>query len=150
VGKTNDSGILISGSLGSVYNINQYFQSGSLQTFTSKYNFIELPVYFQQDFFPNKKVSFSYNAGLSVRQLISSDALIYDPYKNIYFFKDDLLRKTQFQFLAGLNLKINTGSNSIYAGPQFSYSLSDLFKSSNSSFHLINCGLQVGVMFHKK
>ena len=54
----------------------------------------------------------------SVRQLLSSNALIYNPGNNIYFSKDALLRKTQFQFTAGLNFEINTGkTNSIFVGP---------------------------------
>lgn len=153
VGNIVNSAITISNFNGSAnYFINGYAQPGSLKTFINKYNFIELPVYFQQDFLRKKNISFSYNAGISVRQLISSDALIYDQYNNIYFSKDDLLRKTQFQFLAGLNFKINAGKNSsFFLGPQFTYSLSDLIKNSSSNnFHFINYGLQAGFLLHKK
>ncbi len=137
--------------LSRAFTVNEYFQAGSV-TYTNHYNFIELPVYFQQDILPAKKFSFSYNAGFSVRQLISSKSLIYNQYNNIYFPKDDLMRKTQLQVLAGLNLKINAGSNtSVYIGPQLSYSLSNLYKNENNgNFHFINYGLQAGLMFHKK
>jgi hypothetical protein len=134
------------------YSVKAYYQPGSSSTYTNTYNFIELPVYFQQDFFGAKQVGFSYNLGFSLRQLISSNALIYNQYNNIYFSKDELLRKTQFQFMTGLSLKINAGkSTSIYFGPQVSYSLSNLVKNdNNSSFYLVNYGLQAGLMFHKK
>ena len=134
------------------YSVKAYYQPGSSSTYTNTYNFIELPVYFQQDFFAAKQVGFSYNLGFSLRQLLSSNALIYNQYNNIYFSKDELLRKTQFQFMTGLSLKINTGkSTSIYFGPQVSYSLSNSVKNdNNSSFHLVNYGLQAGFMFHRK
>ena len=139
-------------SLANTFYVNSFYQAGSAETYTSTYNFIELPVYFQQDLWYKHTVSLSYNTGFSVRQLLSSNALIYNKSSNIYYTKDDLLRKTQWQFLAALNLKINTGkSTSIYLGPQFSYSLSSQLKnSSNDNFHYINYGLQAGLMFHKK
>ncbi len=149
-----DSTYLVQNSNGvtNAYSVKAYYQPGSSSTYTNTYNFIELPVYFQQDFFAAKQVGFSYNLGFSLRQLISSNALIYNQYNNIYFSKDELLNKTQFQFMTGLSLKINTGKNtSIYFGPQVSYSLSNLVKNDNNgSFHLVNYGLQAGLMFHKK
>jgi len=147
-----DSAVFIPGynGLGNNY-VSQYYQPGSLKNYRSTYNFIELPLYIQQDFFPEKKISFSYNAGFSMRQLLSSKALIYDQYNNIYFSKDELLHKTQFQFAAGLSLKINAGkSSAIYIGPQFAYSLSGLLKNTNNNFHFMNYGLQAGLLFHKK
>jgi len=132
--------------------VSSFYQPGPSKAYTNTYNFIELPVYFQQDVFYRHKLSLSYNAGFSIRQLISSDALIYNRYSNIYYSKDELLRKTQWQVMAGINLKINTGKNmAVYVGPQFSYSLSNLLNDKDvGNFHLINYGVQAGLMFHKK
>jgi hypothetical protein len=132
--------------------VNSFYQPGPSETYTNTYNFIELPVYFQQDLFYRHKLSLSYNAGFSIRQLLSSDALIYNRYSNIYYSKDELLRKTQWQFSAGINLKINAGKNmAVYVGPQFSYSLSNLLKDKDAgNFHLMIYGVQAGLMFHKK
>ncbi|HEY2726977.1 MAG TPA: hypothetical protein VGI61_07375 [Parafilimonas sp.] len=149
-----DSSLIIqtSNDIRSFYAVNGYYQAGSLKTFASNYNFIELPVSFQQYFFQKKQTSLSYNAGFSVRQLLSSNAIIYNPNNNIYFSKDNFFHKTQFQLSAGLNVEINTGkNNSIFIGPQFSYSLFNLPKNNNSgSFHFINYGLQAGFLLHKK
>jgi hypothetical protein len=132
--------------------VSSFYQGGESKAYTNTYNFIELPVYFQQDLFYRHKLSLSYNAGFSIRQLLSSDALIYNRYSNIYYSKDELLRKTQWQFLAGINLKINAGKNmALYVGPQFSYSLSNFLKDKDAgNFHLMNYGVQAGIMFHKK
>ena len=132
------------------YSVNRFYQSGATSTYTNHYNFIELPLYFKQDLFASKKIGLSYNAGFSIRQMISSNSLVYDPSYNIYFSNNDALHKTQVQFLAGLSLKINSGKNtSLYIGPQFSYSLSSLFKS-NNDFHFVNYGVQAALLFHKK
>ncbi len=151
IGKTVDSVIVIP-SPAYTYFVRGYAQPGFVKTNTSKYNFIELPVLFQQNFFHSKKTSLSYNAGFSVRQLISSSSLIYNQINNIYFSKEELLRKTQFQVAAGLSFEMNTGkNNSFFIGPQFTYSLSNLIKNpGNSSFHFINYGLQAGFLLHKK
>jgi hypothetical protein len=132
--------------------VSSFYQPGPSKTYTNTYNFIEIPVYFQQDVFYRHKLSLSYNAGFSMRQLLSSNALIYNRYNDIYYSKDELLRKTQWQFLAGVNLKINTGKKvAVYIGPEFSYSLSNLLKDNDAgNFHLINYGVQAGLMFHKK
>jgi len=153
-GKKVDTAFLLQPSNGwsNTFSVAQYYQSDNTSKHTNTYNFIELPVYFHQDIKPQNKFSFSYNAGFSIRQLVSSNALIYDPYNNIYFSKDALLNKTQLQFAAGLNLKINTGkSNALYIGPQFSYSVSGLYKDNSAGkFHFMNYGLQATFLLHKK
>ncbi|MEP6682890.1 MAG: hypothetical protein ABJA35_06505 [Parafilimonas sp.] len=149
-----DSSLIIqtSNNISSFYAVNGYYQAGSSKVYNSRYNFIEIPVSFQQYIFHSKQTSLSYNAGVSVRELISSNALIYNPNNNIYFSKDDFFKKTQFQVLAGLNVEINTGKNSsVFIGPQFKYSFSNLAKNKNiGSFHFINYGLQAGFLLHKK
>lgn len=132
--------------------INGYFPPGVSEVYTNTYNFIELPLYFQQDFLQRKKFSFSYNAGFSLRQLLSSQSLIYNEADNIYFSKNDMLRKTQFQLSAGLNFKFNTGkTTSIYVGPQFSYSLSNMLKNdAYGNFHFMTYGVKAGLLLHKK
>ncbi|MEO8711619.1 MAG: hypothetical protein ABI405_05815 [Parafilimonas sp.] len=152
IGRTIDSAITVSSFNGSAnYFINRYAQPGPIKKYTSNYNFVELPVYFQQDFLHTKNTSFSLNAGMSLLRLISSNALLYNQYNNVYFSKNDLLRKTQFQFMAGLNFKFNTGKNSsLYIGPQLNYSLSNLIKNNNSNLHFVNYGIQAGILLHKK
>ncbi|SFP67813.1 hypothetical protein SAMN05444277_101673 [Parafilimonas terrae] len=134
------------------YMVNNYYRPGVVKEYINKYNFIELPVSFQQNLLQRKMFAFGYNAGFSVRQLLNSNSLIYNEQGNIYFSNDDLLRKTQLQLQAGLNLKFNTGkTTSVYAGPQISYSLSNFTKNKdNGNFHFMTYGLKAGLLFHKK
>jgi len=141
-----------SNTISNFYAVNNYYQAGQSATFTSKYNFIELPVNFQQYFFHSKQTSLSYNIGFSVRRLISSDELIYNSAGNIYFSKNDLLNKIQFQVNGGFNFAIKTSkSSSFFIGPQISYSLSNYLKNAdNGNFHFVNYGVQAGFLLHKK
>jgi hypothetical protein len=136
----------------SFYALSSYYQPGSKNSFVNKYNFIELPVHFQHDLFPANKFSLSYNAGFSLRQLLSSDALIYNEYNNIYFSQEDQLRKIQIQFLAGANLRYKASkTTSLYLGPQFSYSLSNMLKTGNNgNFHFLVYGLQAELLLQKR
>ncbi len=132
--------------------VTSYFRPGTSSHYTNKYNFIELPVYFQQNLLQRRQFAFSFNTGFSVRRLIGADALNYNAYNNIYFSKDDQLRKTQLQLLAGLNFSFNTGkTTSIYAGPQFSYSFSNFMKNDdNGNYHFMTYGIKAALLFHKK
>lgn len=150
IGKRVDSTYAISSS--NSFLVDNYFRRGTAIEYVNSYNFIELPVYFQHYFFRRKQFSFAFNAGISVRQLLNSNALTYSAYNNIYFSKDELLRKTQFQSVTGLNFEFITGkTTSIYAGPQFSYGLSGLMKNNdNGNYHFITYGIKAGLLFHKK
>lgn len=132
--------------------VNNYYRPGIVKDYINKYNFIELPVSFQQNVIQRKLFAFGYNAGFSVRQLLNSNSLIYNEKNNIYFSNTGLLQKTQWQAQAGLNLKFNTGkTTSVYAGPQFSYSLSNFTKGKNNgNYHFMTYGLKAGFLFHKK
>ena len=123
------------------YVITAYPQNGKSAVHIN-FDFIELPVHFQQDLFAKKPVGLSWNAGVSLRQLVSSNIII----------GKDQVNKTQFELSGGLNVRFNAGKiTSLYAGPQFSYSLSDALKNKNSgNFHFINYGLQAGLILHKK
>jgi len=150
--KQVDSALYVQYANGNRFTVSSYYNPGGTSNYKSTYNFIEVPVYFQQNIFTKNKIALSYNAGISVIQLLNSRSLVYDEYSNVYYANNNLLRKTQFQFSAGLKLNCKTSKNSsIFIGPQFSYSLSGLTKNTNSSnFHFITYGLQAGILLHKK
>lgn len=132
--------------------VNGYYRLGSAKTYTNTFNFIELPITFQSDIVHIKKFSFSYNAGLSVMQLLSSKSLIYDSHTNNFFEDNSLLRRTQFQLITGLNLQLNTKNNgAVLLSPQFKYSFSTFLKNNNyNRLHFLNYGLQAAWLFNKK
>lgn len=136
----------------SIYTVSRYYRPGGDSRYLNEYNFIELPVYFQHNIFHTKSTALAYQAGLSVRQLLSQKAVIYDAFNNVYYTDNSLLRKTQFQLTGRLNFSFNTGKkSSVFIGPNFSYSLSNLYNDkSKGNFHFIQYGIQAGILFHKK
>ncbi|MBS1745003.1 MAG: hypothetical protein JST21_02410 [Bacteroidetes bacterium] len=136
----------------SIYTVSRYYRPGSDSRYLNEYNFIELPVYFRQNIFHTKSKTLAYQAGFSVRQLLSQQALVYDAFNNVYYVDNNLMRKTQFQVTGGFNFSFNTGKKTaVFIGPDFSYSLSNLYNDkSKGNFHFIQYGIQAGMMFHKK
>ena len=153
VGTQHDSSLVITASNNfSTYAVNGYYRPGTSTNYHNYFNFIELPVFFQQNFLHRKNIFLGIDAGLSMCYLLSSRALIYNHYSDVYFLKNDLLRKTQFQFTGGLKLNINTNKRSaFFIAPQFEYNFSGLLKNNNTgNYHLINYGLRAGFILHKK
>jgi hypothetical protein len=136
----------------SIYTVPGYYRPGSESKYMNTYNFIELPVYFQQYIFRSKSTALAYQAGVTLRQLLSQKSLVYDAFNNVYYADDNLLRKTQFQFAGGLKFSFNTGKKSaVFIGPHFSYSLSNFYNDKDKgNFHFMQYGIQAGIMFHKK
>lgn len=132
--------------------VNGYYRLGSAQTYLNTFDFISLPVTFQSDFLHIKNFSASYTAGLSAMQLLSSKSLIYDENKNKFFSNDALLRHTQFQLIAALNLQLNMKNKSaIVLSPHLEYSFSTFLKNNDyNSLHFLNYGIQAAWLFKKK
>lgn len=131
---------------------NGYYRYGSEKTYTNTFSFIEIPLSFQSNFFHIRQFAVSYDAGISVMQLLSATSLLYDSKNNNFFSDNDLLRRTQFQLLAGLNLQLNTKNNGCFLlGPHLEYSLSTFLKNKDyNHLHFINYGLQALWLFNKK
>jgi hypothetical protein len=128
-----------------------FYRAGTAKTYINHFNFIEIPVTFQSNIFSIKNFSLLYDAGFSVRRLLSSKSLIYNSKNNSFFYDDDLLRRTQFQINAGLNFQLHTKAGNFLVGPQLQYSLSPYLKTSDyNKLHFVNYGIRASWLFNKK
>jgi hypothetical protein len=95
--------------------------------------------------------SVNLNAGLSLNRLIETNALLFDHYNRAYYSNERLMRKTQINFIGGVNVKLALNkTTAIYLGPQFQYSLSNLSKYGKyDNQHLFSWGLKASFFFHK-
>ena len=137
------------------YNLNSatgYYRSGSEKTYNNHYNFVDLPISLQVNLFHIKSMALSFDAGVSVMRLISAKTILYNSKNNNYFNDSNLLRKTQFQLLSGLNFQLNTKKQgSFLLGPHIEYSLSTFLKNKDyNKLHYMNYGLQATWLFNKK
>ncbi|MGN6401068.1 MAG: hypothetical protein ACTHMD_11480 [Flavisolibacter sp.] len=126
-----------------------YLNSGaSFKDYHNQYHFISLPV--SVDWQVLKKVPLALQAGLSLQQLISTNALLYDAQNNIYFTDKSLFNKTQLFSNLGFSYAIiNKEKMSLLIGPQMQYGISKLDKN-GSAKHLFSLGITTQILFQKK
>ena len=122
-----------------------YLNSGQVaNNVTSKYYFISLPVMIDWKFIASE--SFHLQAGVSIQQLISSNAIQYDPVKGIYYKDPSSLKKTQV--FTNFNLGYEFGfrnKSSLMLGPSIQYGLNKLSEKENK--HLFFAGIQAQYFF---
>lgn len=126
-----------------------YLNSGtSFKDYHNQYHFISLPL--AVDWQVLKKAPLSLQAGLSLQQLISMNALLYDAQNNIYFSDESLFNKTQLFSNLGLSYAIiNKEKMSLLVGPQMQYGISKLDKNGLAK-HLFSLGITTQILFQKK
>ncbi len=131
--------------------LNSFYRPGYGNTYTNSYSFIQVPVVYEHQLNLSHKLQIDWNAGLSLSQMVSTNAIVFDYNNQAFYSNNKLFRKTQVDMLAGLNMQFNNGKHAtINLGPQFQYNFSNLFRSgSYGKQHLINYGLRATVLFKK-
>ena len=108
-------------------NNNIVYETGNTKTYYNNYHFAELPITFQMQFISIKKRPVFLDAGISVAQLIQTNALQFDPAQTRYFIDNNLFHKTIIGFSAGLSFNIaSKKSTPFLLGPQIYYSATPL------------------------
>ena len=126
-----------------------YLNSGtSFKDYRNQYHFISLPLTIDWQIL--KKTPLSLQAGLSLQQLISTNALLYDAQNNIYFSDESSFNKTQLFSNFGFSyVVINKEKISLSLGPQIQYGITKLDKNSSAK-HLFSLGITTQILFQKK
>jgi hypothetical protein len=130
--------------------VNQfYLNSGSdFSDYHNQFHFIALPV--ALDWRVLRKAPLHVQAGFSLQQLISTNALIYDGGSGIYYSDNSAFHKMQLFSRLGLSYAVlNNKKSSFRLGPQLQYGLTRLGKN-NSGYHLFSVGLSAQFLFQKK
>jgi hypothetical protein len=117
-----------------------YYRNGTQVKYKNHFSFIELPVGFRVQLGKAKKLPVYLNTGISIAQLIGSNALQFDAATGNYFQDNHLLNKTQFGISAGLLFSVTKNlSYPFLLGPDINFSLnkmaaSGLYKSRHYSY----------------
>src|SRR5688572_13530330 len=130
-----------------------YNAGGDTVKFTNRYHFIELPLRFQWQLNKNKTKPFIWSTGLTVGQLIASNALMYDTaFNGIYYKNNKLLNKTQFSLSTSFTWTIANGKQTQWSlGPVADLHLSRLVDNPfESKQYLFFAGLRTTVLFNNK
>lgn len=124
-----------------------YANSNRQYQYTTRYHFIELPVGIQYGLF--KKLPLQVQHGLSIGQLLGTNALVYDSAANVYYKSNAGLHKTTLNFFTAVEYKIVRNKKmEINLGPQVQYGLTPFYKTSSAAKqHLFFVGLSAGMGF---
>jgi hypothetical protein len=128
-----------------------YNSQNSINTYKNHYNFIELPVTLKIQIGRGKNIPLFWQGGLVVSELVSSNALQFNPVSGLYYTNNSIFNKTQI----GLNTSISAAllsnqKNSVLIGPYFYYGASRLANEGlYNKKHFVFTGLRTEIIFGK-
>ena len=124
---------------------NEFFRSGNGYQYINRYHFIELPVLLQVQINNGAKTPLIWEAGVSLSQLLASNALHYNDSIPGYYKNNHLFNKTQLSLVTGLHLQLFSGSsNPVRVGPQLQYGITHLVPEAvNKNNHLLQYGFKI-------
>jgi hypothetical protein len=131
--------------------VNSFYRNGKDQTYTNQYHFIELPldVHFQLN--RSSKTPVIWEAGFSLAYLVSSNALHFDPYSNVYYENNHLFNKTQLNTATAILIGLRLDHAELQMGPQVQYGLTGLENNSSAGpQHLFYYGMKISLIPGKK
>lgn len=123
----------------------------TLQDYTNKYHFIEVPVKIHWRMTREDQLPLILDGGLSIAQLLTTNALHYDGSNDVYYKDFSYFNKIQAGITAGVNVELFGESNHpVWIGPTIKYQLSNLLKSDLSGGqHLWQFGVGAKVFLKK-
>lgn len=137
----------------------QYFAAYSLnntanrsQSYRNNFHYLEVPVSIKIQINKNKKLPLLWNGGINFSELISSNALQFNPNLGIYYNDNSIFNKTQFGLHTGLSLTLFSEQKiPLTFGPYFNYSATSLSdKGLYGGKHFSFIGIQAEILFRKK
>lgn len=122
-----------------------YRNTSQRYPYTNQYHFIEVPVSVYYSLLKRKPLYI--HTGISMAQLLSSNALYYNASSNAYYQNKYHLNKTQLNWQAGFSYGFNMGKHiSLSAGPQIQYGLRTLQKTATTNKpHLFAAGVHLNI-----
>ncbi len=122
------------------------------QRYKNNFRFVELPMQLRVQLGINKVLPLFWSGGITLSQLVSSNALQFDPNTGTYYKNNSILNKTQLGFSTGLSTSLFQNSKPlILFGPYFYYAASQL--AGNGLYnkkHFVFIGLHTEIIFSKK
>jgi len=124
--------------------VNAFYRNGTGQEHTNQYQFIELPVNLNLQLNRSIRTPVIWQAGFSLAWMISSHALVYDPYTNVYFVNNQSFNTTQWNAATAFMIGFPLQNHSIQLGPQIQYALTGLLNAGvDPPGHLFFFGLKM-------
>ena len=147
---TNKVGTKIDSLLSNYYSATS--PANQSHNFHNKFHFLEVPVTFKLRLNTNKPLPLYWNAGLSISQLIATNALQFKNDRGLYFHDNSFFNKTQIGFNTGFSATLfSKNKNSVSVGPYFYYSVTSLSnKGLYNKTHFSFIGISADILLNKK
>jgi outer membrane biosynthesis protein TonB len=122
------------------------------KNFHNKFHFLEVPVTFGLRLNPNKSLPLYWNAGISISQLISTNALQFRSDRGIYYEDNSFFNKTQIGLNTGFSATLFSKNKfPVNVGPYFYYDVTNLAnKGLYNKTHFSSIGISAEVLLNKK
>jgi hypothetical protein len=139
-------------SLPQSYSLNYVYSSVNLKTYRNNFHFIELPISIKFQLNNNSSLPISWDAGINISQLISSNALQFNSGAGLYYSDNSFFNKTQFGLSAGISATLFAkGKRPFNLEPYFYYSATSLAsKGLYNKKHFTFVGVRTEILFGKK
>jgi len=126
-----------------------YANSGSdFSTYRNKFHFISLPLAFDVQLL--NKIPLDLHIGLSLQQMVETNALLYSSTSQVYYHDESAFNKTHLFSEVGFEYSFSLSKKVLFrVGPRVSYSHSRIIKES-SDRHLFSYGLATQLVFAGK
>lgn len=129
-----------------------FFRSNNVSnTYHNIFHYLQLPVGIKFQFFDHKKIKFYLSCGFAISEFISSNALQFNYSTGLYYRDNSLLKKTQLEFNACLDMEFFFGNKkSLLIGPYLNYGLSKIAADGYYNHPFTFIGLRTQYFFTKK
>lgn len=128
---------------------NNYRTQNPVNRYKNYYHFIEFPVAYSLQLTKPKNIPLVLNAGISISQLIASNAVQFNNTSGIYYYDNSLFNKTQIGFNTGIYF--SNKKNSIIIGPHIYYGITKIANQGlYKNAHFTYLGLNSKFLFRKK
>ena len=109
------------------FNGSRSFTAGNSNNYINRYHFIQIPMEFSSQLSHFKKHNLFLNTGVSLSQLLQTNALQFNNTAGGYFISNDYFNKTIIGVAAGLSINLLKDNEApLLLGPSFSYSLTSV------------------------
>ena len=152
IGSKVDSAIIANNNSSYLSQSDFFYRTGSSTRYKNHFHFLEIPLALNIKLGKQNKHPLYLNTGISIAQLIATNALQFDTASTKYYSNNSLFNKTQIGISAGLLFSLSgSAKNPFLVGPDIHFSINrmaatGLYQSSNYSYF----GIQVKKIFGKK
>jgi hypothetical protein len=132
--------------------VNVFSSNNNIHSYRNNFHFLELPVMIKFQLNRNKNLPITWNAGINISELISSNALQFDSNSHVFYPDNNLFNKLQFGFHTGFSVTVfATRKYPVTFGPSFYYGLTKLAeKGFYNNQHFSFAGINAAILFRKK